>query len=187
MSLARRRVLMLAPFGIAAAGGVAFMAMLNRMSLGKFDPHAIDNPIVGKPIPEFSLPGMGDKQGFSASDLRAAAAGKPILVNFFASWCIPCVSEVETLAALAGEGMAIWGVAYEDKVAKTDEFLGKYGNPYARIAADDTGRVSIDWGIYGVPETFLIDKKGFVRWHVAGPLTDDMVQEELRPALKAIA
>ena len=178
---------MLAPFGIAVAGGVAFMAMLKRMGEGKFDPHAIDNPLVGKTIPEFDLPGMGDKQGFSSAALRTAAADKPVLVNFFASWCIPCAAEADTVGALAAEGMVFWGVAYEDKVPAANEFLQKYGDPYARIAEDVTGRVAIDFGVYGVPETFLIDKNGVIRWHVGGPLTDDLVEEQLRPVLKAMA
>lgn len=176
---------MLIPLGIAAVSGVAFWKMLDRMRTGKFDPHAIDNPIVGKPFPAFALQGFGGTKGFAAADLKVAVVEKPVLVNFYASWCIPCAAEADVLAALAGEGIPIWGIAYKDKPDASDKFLNRYGNPYARIADDAAGRVAIDWGVYGVPESFLIDRNGIVTWHLAGPLSEDSVRDELRPALKA--
>lgn len=185
MSTSRRYVLLAAPLGLFAAAGFAFKKMLDRMEDGRFDPHAINNPLVGKPIPEFSLEGLGGKPGFSSADLRAAAAVKPVLVNFFASWCIPCAAEADILGALAADGCVFWGVAYEDKPEAAQGFLDKYGNPYARLARDASGRVSIDWGLYGVPETFLIGKDGRIAWHYAGPLADEIVTGQLRPALKA--
>ncbi len=178
---------MLAPLGLAAAAGLAFWKMLDRMAAGKFDPHALDNPLVGKQVPDFSLTGLGKAKGFGAADLKQAAAAKPVLVNFYASWCIPCAEEADILASLAAEGIPIWAVAYKDTEAASGEFLNRYGNPYARIANDAAGRVAIDWGVYGVPESFLIDRSGIVRWHLAGPLTEDSVRSELRPALRAIA
>jgi cytochrome c biogenesis protein CcmG/thiol:disulfide interchange protein DsbE len=178
---------MLAPLGIAAAAGVAFWKMLDRMADGKFDPHALNNPLVGKAVPDFTLSGLGKAQGFGATDLKQAAVGKPLLVNFYASWCIPCAEEADVLGGLGAEGIPIWGVAYKDKEAASDEFLGRYGNPYARVADDANGRVAIDWGVYGVPETFLIDRSGVIRWHLAGPLTDDSVRSDLRPVLRAVA
>ncbi len=186
-AIARRRLLMLAPLAVAAAGGVAFLAMLNRMKVGKFDPHALDNPRIGKPMPPFDLPGMGTAQGFSSADIQAAAARGPVLVNFYASWCVPCAEEADVVATLAQQGLPVWGIAYEDKVEKSEKFLGQYGNPYARIANDAAGRVAIDWGVYGVPESFLIDRAGVIRWHIAGPLTPDNVTGDLEPALKALA
>jgi cytochrome c biogenesis protein CcmG/thiol:disulfide interchange protein DsbE len=178
---------MLVPLGIAAAAGVAFWKMLDRMKDGKFDPHALNNPLVGKSLPDFALKGLGMAQGFGAAALKQAAAEKPVLVNFYASWCIPCAEEADVLGGLGAEGIPIWAVAYKDTEVASTEFLSRYGNPYARIANDADGRVAIDWGVYGVPETFLIDRSGIVRWHLAGPLTDDSVRAELRPMLRELA
>jgi cytochrome c biogenesis protein CcmG/thiol:disulfide interchange protein DsbE len=187
MILDRRRLLMLAPLGASAVIGVSFWEMLNRMSAGKFDPHAIDNPLVGRKLPEFELPGILDSKGFSTADLRAAAAEKPVLVNFFWSQCIPCMEEAETLAALTAEGIPIWGVACKDTQDGLAKFLARFGNPFQRIADDRAGRVLIDWGVDGFPESFLVDRAGIVRWHIGGPLTADNVRDDLRPALKAMA
>jgi cytochrome c biogenesis protein CcmG, thiol:disulfide interchange protein DsbE len=187
MSSVGRRAVMLVPLGIAAAGGFAFWRMLARMETGKFDPHALDNPLVGKPFPAFTLKGLGEAKGFDTAALKTAAAEKPMLVNFYASWCIPCAAEADVLGALAAEGLPVWGIAYKDTVDASAKFLSRYGNPYGRIADDADGRVAIDWGVYGVPETYLIDKAGVIRWHLAGPLTEDSVRDELRPALRAVA
>ena len=186
MSLARRQVLMLAPLAIAGAGGIAFWKMLDRMERGKFDPHALDNPLVGKPVPDFALSGMGPAKGFSAADLRQAAAVKPVLVNFFWSPCIPCMEESDTLASLAAEGLPIWGMSYKDTAPAVAKFLQTYGNPYGRIANDANGRVSIDWGVYGLPESFLVDRAGIIRWHYAGSLADGTVRDDLHAALRAM-
>jgi cytochrome c biogenesis protein CcmG/thiol:disulfide interchange protein DsbE len=186
-TLTRRRALMLAPLAGAAVIGVAFWEMLARMSAGKFDPHAIDNPLVGKPLPGFSLPGIGDRPGFATADLRAAAAARPVLVNFFWSQCIPCMQEADTLGAIAAEGIPLWGIAVKDKPDSLTKFLNRFGNPFTRIADDRAGLVSIDWGVDGYPESFLIDRAGIVRWHLGGPLTDDNIRNDFRPALQAIA
>ncbi len=173
--IARRRLLLLAPLGLVAAGGGAFWAMLNRMQEGRFDPHDIGNPMLGKAMPTFDLPGVAPSQGFSSKDVLAAAAKKPVLLNFFASWCIPCASEAEPLAALAAQGVQLWGIAYKDKPEKTSAFLEQYGNPYTHIAADSTGATFIDFGLYGVPENFLINSTGKIAWHLAGPVSDTMI------------
>ncbi len=187
MSLARRQALMLAPLALAGAAGIAFWKMLDRMEQGKFDPHALDNPLVGKKVPDFNLPGMGPARGFSAADLIQAAAAKPVLVNFFWSPCIPCAEEADTLASIAQDGLPIWGFAYKDTADAVAKFLDRYGNPYARIADDAHGRVSIDWGVYGLPESFLIDHAGVIRWHYAGSLADGNVRGDLQAALRAVA
>ncbi len=174
-TIARRRLLLLAPLGVVAAGGAAFWAMLARMQDGRFDPHDIGNPMLGKPMPTFDLPAVAPSQGFSSRDVLAAAAKKPLLLNFFASWCIPCASEAESLAALAAQGVQLWGIAYKDKPEKTRAFLDQYGNPYARIAADSTGSTFIDFGLYGVPENFMIDASGKIAWHLAGPVSEPMI------------
>jgi cytochrome c biogenesis protein CcmG/thiol:disulfide interchange protein DsbE len=176
--------MLLAPLAVAAAGGAAFWAMLTRMQDGKFDPHDIGNPMLGKPIPDFDLPGVASAQGFSSKELIAAAQTQPILLNFFASWCIPCASEAATLDEVQKlGGVPIWGIAYKDAPEKTAKFLDQYGNPYAKIGADATGSTFINFGLYGVPENFVINRKGIIAWHVAGPLSDDMVEQQMMPAI----
>ena len=110
---------------------------------------------------------------------------QPILLNFFASWCVPCAAEADVLAEVSKQ-LPVWGIAYKDAPEKTAAFLTQYGNPYARMGAD-TGGTFIDFGCYGVPESFLIARDGRIAWHIGGPLTDDVVRERLSPALKAAA
>ncbi len=179
----RRRLLLAAPLGVAVVGGVSFWAMLRGMASGNFDPRGVPSPIVGRKVPDFTLPSQAPGQGFSSAEL---ASGKPTLVNFFASWCVPCVEEHASLMVLAQqEKMPIWAIAYKDTPARVTRFIQEHGNPYARIASDEPGRVAIDWGVSGVPETFLVDGQGIVRWHWAGPLDPDTVSQRLQPAWKA--
>lgn len=178
----RRRVLLLAPLGVAAVAGAGFFAVLGRMRTGNFDPHEVPSQLIDRPVPAFALPAQEPGQGFASTDLRG-----PVLLNFFASWCVPCVVEHPELMALSREGLAIWGVAYKDKSADAAQFIARRGNPYARIARDATGSVAIDFGVYGVPESYLIDRTGIVRWRNPGPLTPEIVDQRLRPALRAIA
>jgi cytochrome c biogenesis protein CcmG/thiol:disulfide interchange protein DsbE len=187
MTLDRRRLLMLTPLALSAVIGASFWEMLARMSAGKFDPHAINNPLLNNPLPVFSAPGIGDHQGFDTAALRAAAAQKPVLVNFFWSQCIPCMQEADILGSMAVTGLPIWGIVWKDTAAGVAKYLGRFGNPYQRIADDHDGRVSIDWGVDGYPESFLVDRAGVVRWHASGPMTAEMVRDELLPALKATA
>jgi len=185
MALASRRLFLLAPLGVATAGGVAFWAMLERMQQGKFDPRGVPSQLIGKPVPEFTLPGQKPHEGFSSADLQSV--GRPVLVNFFASWCVPCVEEAPVLMALKQQGVPLWGIAYKDTETATAAFLRKNGDPFARIARDEPGRVAIDFGVYGVPESYLVDAKGIVRWRYAGGLTSDIVAQELQPLLRTAA
>ena len=175
---------MLAPLGVAAAAGVGFWAMLDGMGSGQFDPHDIHTPSAGRAVPHFDLPSQAPGQGFSSAML--AAQTRPVLVNFFASWCIPCVLEAQALSMLAAS-LPIWGVAYQDKPENAQGFVKRTGGPYARIASDRAGYTAIDWGVSGVPESFLIAPGGIIRWHLAGPLTDDTIRTGLRPALDGLA
>ena len=176
-----RRLLLLAPFGVAAVAGAGFMSVLGRMKAGRFDPHDVPSQLIGRPVPQFDLPAQAPGQGFGSADL--AAQGRPVLLNFFASWCVPCVVEHPELMKLSQSGLPIWGIAYKDAVTAASGFLAVHGNPFARLARDEPGRVAIDFGVYGVPESYLLDKQGIVRWRVAGPLTPDVVAEGLQPAL----
>ncbi len=178
-----RRLLLLAPLGVAALGGAAFYTLLGRMKQGTYDPHSLPSMLIGKRLPNFDLPGGGAFQGFTSAEVEAA--GRAVLVNFFASWCVPCVEEASVLMALKALGVPVYGIAYKDKVDATAYFLSQNGNPYVRIGRDEPGRVAIDFGLYGVPETYLVDAGGIVRWRWAGALTDDVVREGLMPLLKA--
>jgi len=182
--IARRRLMLLAPLAVAAAGGAAFWAMLTRMQDGKFDPHDIGNPMLGKHIPDFDLPGVAPSQGFSSKELIAAAQTQPILLNFFASYCIPCAEEAEMLDALKQQGVQIWGIAWEDDPAKTADFLSRYGNPFIRVASDRSGTTFINFGLYGVPESFVIGSTGHIAWHLAGPISPEIAEKGLFPALR---
>jgi cytochrome c biogenesis protein CcmG, thiol:disulfide interchange protein DsbE len=179
-----RRLILLAPLGVALAGGAGFWALLGRMRAGSYDPHSVPSPLIGKPIPRFDLPGENGA-GFSSVDVMAA--GTPVLINFFASWCIPCVEEAPLLAELRKQGVAMWGIAYKDKPEATSGYLARNGDPYARLARDDAGQTAIDFGVYGVPETFFVDRTGVIRARWAGALTDEIVTSQLQPLLKTYA
>ena len=183
-ALDRRRLLLLAPLGLAVAGGGAFWKMLQGMQAGTFDPRGVPSPIVGHEVPGFTLPGQAPGEGFGSADM---AGGKPVLVNFFASWCAPCVAEHPALMGLAKAGMPIWAIAYKDAADKAAQFIARHGNPFARIARDGDGRVAIDWGVSGVPETFLVDGRGIVRWHWPGPMDAGTIKDRLQPAWRAAA
>ena len=143
-------------------------------------PSQLPSPLVGKPAPDFTLPALsGD--GFTRGDL---ASGHATIVNFWASWCAPCRVEHPLLEALAArEGVTLYGVAWKNKPDQAQGFLEELGDPFARTNVDVSGRVGIDWGIAGVPETFVVDRQGVIRAHYAGPLTPEIVANSILPAL----
>ncbi len=179
----RRSLFYAAPLVLAGVAGASFFAMLKRMKSGDFDPHDIGSPTVGKPIPDFKLGGVAGN-GFSSTDV--VKFGKPLLVNFFASWCIPCVAEAQLLAGVAQQ-VPVWGIAYKDKPADTQQFLSRYGNPYTRLAADNEGYTAINFGLYGVPETYVIDTHGVIRARYAGALTDEIIGGKLLPLVQSLS
>lgn len=181
----RRRLLLLAPLGIAAAAGGGATALLVRMREGRYDPHALPSVLVGKPLPTFALPGQPPSPGFSTAAITARH--RPVVVNFFASWCVPCAEEAPTLAELKRRGVELWGIAYKDKADATARFLNQYGDPYVRVARDEAGTVGINFGLYGVPESYLVDASGTVRWRWAGGLSADIVRHDLLPKMQALS
>jgi cytochrome c biogenesis protein CcmG/thiol:disulfide interchange protein DsbE len=181
MSPLRRRLLFGLPLAAVVAGGAGFYTILRRMQSDQYDPHYLPSPLIGHRPPAFSLPGIDGAQGFSSTDI--AAPPRPMLVNWFASWCIPCLQEAPMLGLLEKTGLPIWGIAYQDTAAALAGFLAQNGNPYKRIAADTSGLTAINWGVYGVPETYFIDRDGIVRSRWAGALTYQLIQEELNPLL----
>ncbi len=181
MSPLRRRLLFGVPLALAVAGGEGFYLILRRMQANDYDPHTLPSPLIGKRPPVFSLPGIHGQPGFANTDLLAPP--KPMLVNWFASWCLPCQEEAAMLDQLAKRGIPIWGIAYEDKPADLAAYLKANGNPYQCLASDESGLTAINWGVYGVPETYFIDKTGIVRWRYAGALTKEVVARDLNPLL----
>ncbi|MDG6094568.1 redoxin domain-containing protein [Acetobacter sp. AN02] len=184
-SPSRRRLLMALPVVAAGGAGVAFWRMLSGMSSGTFNPHDINAPATGKAVPEFErLPDQDPGQGFSSAELRLQTS--PVLVNFFASWCIPCIAEMQALLELRNT-VPIWGIAYKDKPENASGFIRRAGNPYVKIASDRQGRVAIDWGVSGVPESFLIAPGGGIAWHSAGGLDNSAVRADLSATLKRLS
>lgn len=145
---------------------------------------ALPSQMVGKPAPKVEAVALGDLP--LATDADLAAPGVK-LVNFWASWCQPCRAEHPMLEAMAQKGVTILGVNYKDQPGDAQGFLSDMGNPYAKIAADTSGRMGIDWGIYGVPETFVIDGKGQVIARLAGPITTETLAQTIQPAMDQAA
>ena len=110
-----------------------------------------------------------------------------MLVNFWASWCVPCIIEHPQLMRLHREGVPVFGIAYKDKPEDSLRFLRQHSNPFRLLSRDEPGRVAIDWGVFGVPETYLIDRQGIIRWRYAGPITADVLEQDIRPLLRRFA
>jgi cytochrome c biogenesis protein CcmG/thiol:disulfide interchange protein DsbE len=159
----------------------ALAAMLYR-SLVAPAPEALPSALIDRPAPALNLPGLdGATRGFGPQDLKA---GHVTVVNVWASWCVPCRTEAPELEALAREkGFALYGLVYKDTPEKARAFLDEVGNPFSRVGLDRDGRAGIEWGIYGVPETFIVDGKGIVRERFVGPLSDDTLASQLLPAI----
>jgi cytochrome c biogenesis protein CcmG/thiol:disulfide interchange protein DsbE len=183
----RRRWLLFAPLGLAAAGGAGFYAMLRGLRTGSYDPRGVPSQLIGRPAPDFALPPLEGPglPALAAADLQGV--GRPFLVNFWASWCVPCIVEHPQLIRLSRQGVPVFGVNYKDRAPDAATFLARHGNPFRRLGRDEPGRVAIDWGVYGVPETYLFDKAGLVRWRWAGPVTPEILEQDITPLLSRYA
>ena len=168
----------LLPIAIFAGIGTLLYLGLYR------DPSLVPSPLVGKPVPEFALdPVQGRELGLSSRDLR----GDVTLVNVFASWCVACRDEHPLLLALEREGvLPIHGLNYKDTPDAATAWLNALGDPYTRIGADLDGRVGIDWGVYGVPETFVVDQDGRIAYKHIGPVTPRVLDEVILPLVRAL-
>ena len=174
----RRQLLFIVPlllfFGLAAA----LFAGLGR------DPHAVPSALIDKPVPDFALPALlDDRPGLATADLK----GRVALVHVFASWCVPCRLEHPLLMRLAKQGVEFDGINYKDKPEDARLWLTDLGDPYKRIGADVAGAVGIDWGVYGVPETFVIDRAGIIRYKQVGPLSADVIKDTIMPLMSRLA
>jgi len=170
---------------------VLFLALaglfFSRLETGG-DPSRIPSALVGRPAPVVALPaldGLKRADGTSVPGVDIAAlAGKPTLVNVWASWCGPCREEHPLLMQLAKDGrINLVGINYKDAPENARRFLGQYGLPYQAVGVDPKGRAAIEWGVYGVPETFLLSKDGTIMHKFVGPLTPDAVANTLLPLL----
>ena len=168
----RRGWLYALPVVIFAALAAAFFYGL------QIDSNTLPSALIDQPAPRFELPPLpGHEPGFSSADL----AGHVSLVNTFASWCTPCRAEHPVLQALAAtKRVPIYGIDYKDKPEAGRSWIAALGNPYTRIGADN-GRVGIDWGVYGVPETFVVDRQGRIRYKHVGPLTQADLDHTILP------
>ncbi|HEU4550810.1 MAG TPA: DsbE family thiol:disulfide interchange protein [Rhizomicrobium sp.] len=167
---------------ILPVAGFAVLAYFLFRSLWAPAPDIIPSALLNKPAPRLVLPALdGKTAAFTPADLTA---GHVSVINVFASWCAPCRTETSQLAAMSNlPGVALYGLVQKDKPEAARAFLNEVGNPFAKIARDDDGRASIEWGVYGVPETFVVDGKGVVRFKYVGPLTDDVMAREVMPAI----
>jgi cytochrome c biogenesis protein CcmG, thiol:disulfide interchange protein DsbE len=161
-----------------------FVVTLVRQEFYGENPAEIPSAMIDKPAPDFTLPPLlDDRPGLARADLM----GKPVLVNFFASWCAPCRAEHATLEGFAASGrVPVVGVAYKDKPEDSKRFLAELGDPYERIGIDADGRTAIDFGVYGVPETYIVDSAGMIRFRYFGALTPEGIQAEILPRLAAL-
>jgi len=175
----RSRLLLALPLGFFVA--LAFVFLVRLQSDNR--PDYIPSALVGKPAPEFvlaPLEGVG-LPGLSRADLN----GQVTLVNVFASWCGPCRIEHPILEELSKDNrFRLVGINYKDAPANARDFLSELGNPYAAIGVDPRGRTAIDWGVYGVPETFLVDPEGTILFKFVGPLSPLRLSESLMPEIE---
>lgn len=158
--------------------------LLAAVGMFRDDPEALPSARAGQLAPPVVLTEFAGKQGFDDATLRD---GTVKLVNYWASWCAPCRVEHPNLEALAKEGITILGVNYKDDPIKANAFLDELGDPYTAIGRDQNGRMGLDWGVYGVPETYVIDGKGTILMRFAGPVTQRVIEEKLRPAMAEAA
>ena len=159
------------------------LVVMFYVGLGR-DPSIVPSALIDQPVPEFVLPALKDEgSGLATTDLK----GEVSLVNVFASWCVPCRVEHPLLMGLAeADEVRIHGINYKDAPDAATNWLRDLGDPYERIGADQDGRVSIDWGVYGVPETFIVDGEGRIRYKHVGPMTPEVLEKKLLPLIERL-
>lgn len=164
---------------------VVFVALVIVFGIGLYhDPHIVPSPLINKPLPEFRLPRLDDGSAFlSNDDLK----GKPVLINVWASWCVSCREEHPILMEVSKQHQVpIYGLDYKDERDAAQKWLTQRGDPYFQTAVDSNGRVGIDLGVYGVPETFVVDANGVIRYKQIGPITQNAWNSTILPLLKQL-
>lgn len=182
-----RNVLILLPLIVFIA-----LAALFFYRLGTGDPSHIPSALIGRPVPATDLPALPglERDGKAVPGLSSATfQGAVTLVNVWASWCVPCHDEVPFLEQLSQDKrIQLVGINYKDAPDNARRFLNRYGNPFVATGQDEAGRASIDWGVYGVPETFLVGRDGKIAYKLVGPITADNLARTLKPEIeKAVA
>ena len=164
---------------------VLVLGLLAVLGVGlTLDPRKVPSPLIDKPAPDYSLPRLHQPDQLIS---RGAMLGKPHLVNVWASWCVACREEHAQIKQLANDyKVTIIGLNYKDTRSDALDWLQRFGDPYSMVAVDADGRVGIDWGVYGVPETFLVDGKGRIRYKHIGPITPADVTDVIMPKLRDI-
>lgn len=170
------RALMFIPVILFILMGVVFW-----IGLGKEDKTSLPSPLIGKPFPQFQLGVVEDGRTLTTEDLK----GAPVLVNVWATWCPTCKAEHTFLNQLAAEGVRIIGINYKDDVAKARDWLAAFGNPYAYNLSDPDGKLGLELGVYGAPETFLVDSDGVIRAKHIGDL-NPQVWTRLKPQFEGM-
>jgi cytochrome c biogenesis protein CcmG/thiol:disulfide interchange protein DsbE len=179
----RRRILVLIPL-------VAFLALaaLFVLRLGAGDPSRIPSALIGHPAPRTDLPPLPglERDGKAVPRLDSADfQGQVTVLNVWASWCVPCREEAALLMALSADRrVRVVGMNYKDQPDNARRFLGRYGNPFVANGTDGNGRAAIEWGVYGVPETFIIGRDGRITYKLIGPVTPENLETALRPAIE---
>jgi cytochrome c biogenesis protein CcmG/thiol:disulfide interchange protein DsbE len=164
---------------------VLFLVLAVFLAIGlNRDPHEVPSPLINKPAPAFEIPQLSEpNQSFSPASMK----GQVWILNVWASWCVACREEHPVLVELAKSKMApIIGLDYKDKREEALAMLAKQGNPYVLSAFDSNGRVGIDYGVYGVPETYVIDKTGIIRFKHIGPITMDLLNQKIYPLISEL-
>ena len=168
---------------------LAFVAVAAFLLVGLFrEPQKIPSPLIDKPAPAFDLPLLPTRE--AAAEGRFASsqlAGKPYVLNVWASWCAPCLQEHPLFVDLAKQKrITLIGIDYKDDPTQARNWLARHGNPYDVVAADRDGRVAIEWGVYGVPETFVVDAQGKIRYKHIGPLSAEALQQTILPLVRRL-
>jgi len=187
MSVRRRRVIVLAPLAIFLGLVVLFLFRLNSG-----DPSIIPSALIGHLVPQTPLPPIAglDRDGVPVPGLDPANfKGTVTVVNVWASWCVPCHDEAPLLMQLSQDSrLRLIGINYKDQPDNARRFLGRYGDPFMAAGADESGRAAIEWGVYGVPETFVVGRDARIAYKLVGPITADNFDSVLKPQIeKAIA
>jgi len=162
-----------------------FIVLVGFLAVGlKLDPREVPSPLIGKPAPDFKLALLSDPaKQLSPADLR----GKVWLFNVWASWCASCRQEHEVLLDLSRQGrVPIYGMDYKDQPGDAQAVLDRYGNPYVETVVDHDGRTGINYGVYGVPETYLVDRNGIIRYKHTGPVTQEILDRKILPLVKEL-
>jgi cytochrome c biogenesis protein CcmG/thiol:disulfide interchange protein DsbE len=179
----RRRLIVLLPLVIFLA-----LAALFFFRLGAGDPSRIPSALIGRPVPDTNLPPLPGlvRDGAPVPGLASAEfKGAVTLVNVWASWCVPCHDEAPLLMRLADDKrIRLVGINYKDQPDNARRFIGRHGNPFTAVGVDSNGRNSIDWGVYGVPETFVVGRDGRIAFKLVGPITPQNLETTLKPALE---